>query len=63
MIALVILILILLTAIFADFIVDYQGKVLKQDPRMRLLPPSPEHWLGTDNFGRDLFGRVIHGAR
>lgn len=63
MIALVVLILILLTAIFADFIVDYQGKVLKQDPRMRLLPPSPEHWLGTDNFGRDLFGRVIHGAR
>lgn len=63
MVALVILLLILLAAIFAGFIVDYQTKVLMQDPRMRLLPPSPEHWLGTDNFGRDLFGRIIHGAR
>ena len=63
MVALVVLLVILFTAIFADFIADYDTKVLKQDPRMRLQPPGPEHWLGTDNFGRDLFGRVIHGAR
>lgn len=63
MAALVVLVLILLTALFADVIVDYKTKVLAQDPRMRLLPPSVEHWFGTDNFGRDLFGRVIHGAR
>ncbi|NBI29627.1 nickel transporter permease [Chengkuizengella marina] len=29
----------------------------------RLLPPSSEHWLGTDDFGRDILSRVIHGAR
>ena len=29
----------------------------------RLQPPSGEHWLGTDDFGRDILSRVIHGAR
>ena len=29
----------------------------------RYLPPSPEHWLGTDATGRDIFSRVIYGAR
>lgn len=29
----------------------------------RLQPPSAEHWLGTDDFGRDILSRVIHGAR
>ena len=63
MAALAVLILILITALFADVIVDYRTKVLAQDPRMRLLSPSADHWFGTDNFGRDLFGRIIHGAR
>ena len=29
----------------------------------RLLPPSPEHLLGTDHLGRDTFSRIVHGAR
>ena len=29
----------------------------------RLLPPSGSHWLGTDEFGRDLLTRIIYGAR
>ena len=27
------------------------------------LPPGPEHWLGTDQFGRDMLSRIIYGAR
>ena len=33
------------------------------DAGRMLLPPGPSHWLGTDDVGRDLFSRVIHGAR
>jgi peptide/nickel transport system permease protein len=29
----------------------------------RLLPPSSEYWFGTDDLGRDIFSRIIHGAR
>ncbi|WP_246268261.1 ABC transporter permease [Nonomuraea typhae] len=33
------------------------------DPAGALLPPSPAHWFGTDQLGRDLFTRVVHGSR
>lgn len=29
----------------------------------RLTPPSPGHWFGTDNFGRDVFSRVVYGTK
>lgn len=35
---------------------------LHQDVMNKLQPPSKEHWFGTDNFGRDIFSRIIHGA-
>ncbi|MFB7156836.1 MULTISPECIES: nickel transporter permease [unclassified Lysinibacillus] len=35
----------------------------EQNFTKRLLAPSSEHWFGTDDFGRDIFSRVIHGAR
>ena len=36
---------------------------LKQELSQRLKPPSTEHWMGTDQLGRDLLSRMIYGAR
>lgn len=36
---------------------------LEVDSMNRLLPPSEQHWLGTDHIGRDVFARVVFGAR
>ncbi len=59
---LVIVIFIILIAVFADVIVPYE-KCIEQVGSERLQGPSAAHWFGTDDLGRDLFARVIHGSR
>lgn len=39
------------------------GDPLTGVPADKLRPPSLQHWFGTDNIGRDLYTRVVHGAR
>lgn len=58
----VLFIVILLIVIFADVIVSYDVS-LKQVAADRLQHPSAKHWFGTDNFGRDIFARIVHGSR
>jgi len=48
-------------ALLAPWIVPYDPIAIA--PRQRLLPPSAEHWFGTDQLGRDLLSRVITGGR
>lgn len=62
-VGLVILTLIIFLAIFADVLFDYETLVVKQSAALRLKPPSAEHWLGTDEVGRDILARIVHGAR
>ncbi|MEM2025438.1 MAG: ABC transporter permease [Desulfurococcaceae archaeon] len=56
-----ILLIIIFLATAADFLSTY--KCEEVDPASRLLPPSFEHPFGTDHLGRDVFTRLIHGAR
>ena len=58
----VLFIIILLVTILADVIVSYDMAVT-QVAADRLQWPSAAHWFGTDNYGRDLFARIVHGAR
>jgi peptide/nickel transport system permease protein len=51
----------LLVALLAPWISPYPPDAL--DVTRRLLPPSAAHWLGTDILGRDVFSRLLHGAR
>ncbi len=58
---LIVLGILIFTAIFADWLAPYSYS--KQNLRARLQPPSAQHWLGTDEFGRDVLSRLIFGAR
>ena len=63
MLGLGILVIMALGAIFADVIADYDTMVVAQDVKNRLQGPSAAHWFGTDEFGRDIFARILHGSR
>jgi peptide/nickel transport system permease protein len=58
---LVIIVLMGVCAAFAPWVAPYDP--LTVDYGAMLAPPSAEHWLGTDSFGRDVLSRVIYGAR
>ena len=57
----VVIVLLILTAIFADFIAPYH--FAQQNLENTRMAPSSDHWFGTDNFGRDIFSRVVYGSR
>ena len=50
-----------LSAIFAPLITGGNGT--EQALSDRLLPPGADHWLGTDELGRDIYQRIVWGSR
>jgi peptide/nickel transport system permease protein len=58
---LVITILLALSALLAPVIAPYSP--IAQNLPARLTPPSPHHWMGTDELGRDILSRILYGAR
>ena len=63
MFGLYVLLALIILAILADFIYDYDTDVIEPNYSIALQEPSSEHWFGTDNLGRDVFARVIYGSR
>lgn len=59
----VIVILMILCALFADWIAPFNPNAVQRSRELSLASPSTSHWFGTDHLGRDIFSRVIHGAR
>ena len=56
-----ILLVFMMSAIFAPLLAPHNPAALSLSAR--LLPPSPAHWFGTDELGRDVLSRTIYGAR
>lgn len=64
LIALILLLLLILSAILAPVIIPYPEDLMDAaHTAIKLQPPSPEHLMGTDELGRDIFSRVVYGAR
>lgn len=61
MFGLIIIVILFLTALFADFIAPYSYD--EQDLLNMFQTPSAKHLFGTDEFGRDIFSRVVYGSR
>ena len=61
MLGLICLTLICLAAVLAPWIAPYDPVQIKLSAKLK--PPSFEHWLGTDHFGRDVFSRLLYGGR
>ena len=51
----------ILMMIFASFIAPYDPFDVSLEDK--LTPPSAEHWMGTDDKGRDIFSRILYGSR
>jgi peptide/nickel transport system permease protein/oligopeptide transport system permease protein len=66
MLGLTLVIIICLAAIFAPYITQYdpyEQLIWKEGRSAQLAPPSAKHWFGTDVYGRDIYTRVVYGAR
>lgn len=62
-IGMVFLVALVAAALLSPIIFDYSTDVIGQNMKERLLAPCAGHWFGTDEYGRDLFARVVYGAR
>ena len=62
LVGMLIIIALLVVAAFADVLAPYSPTIgdLKN---ARLLPPGAAHWFGTDDLGRDIYSRIVYGAR
>src|SRR5262245_41142544 len=57
----VLMLLLVVSALFADVLATHDP--IATDAAHTLERPSAQHWLGSDHLGRDIYSRIVHGAR
>jgi len=55
------MLVLVITAVFAEPLSTYDP--IATDAANTLAPPNRDHWLGSDHLGRDIYSRIVHGAR
>ena len=63
MVGLAIVILLVVVTIAAQFMYVYNEDIVYTDMQNRFIEPGADHWFGTDQYGRDVFVRIIYGAK
>jgi peptide/nickel transport system permease protein len=63
LVGLVLIAALVVCALLAPVLATHPEDVLELHPAERLRPPAPDHWLGTDRMGSDIYSRVLFGAR
>ena len=61
-VGLVVIVILILVCTAAPLFINYED-VYKQSLSNRFISPNAQHWLGTDQYGRDLFARILYGGR
>lgn len=61
LLGLILIVVLLLAGTFADQVAPYDPLETRFDALLQA--PSAQHWFGTDGYGRDIFSRIVHGAR
>ena len=59
----IVFLLLIIISLSADLIANYEEDAITQNMKNRLMMPHKDHIFGTDQFGRDIFARIIFGAR
>lgn len=62
-IGMIFMILLLILALSGDLLYDYDTEIIGMNMSEARLAPSPEHFFGTDQLGRDVFSRIVYGTR
>lgn len=63
MFGMILFLALVLMAVGAGFFMDYDVDVIGQHMKERLQFPDADHWFGTDQYGRDVFARIVWGSR
>ena len=63
MVGLTIVVILIFIALFSGVFLDYDTDVIGVNTAERLQPPSAKHIMGTDEYGRDIFCRILYGTK